>query len=88
MRIVSLNAWGGRLFEAMTDWLADVQPDVLCLQEVVFAPGSPSAWLDYRDGDLVLPQRADVIRDREQAVDAAVSKAKQMIDQMGARLFN
>jgi hypothetical protein len=31
--------------------------------------------------------RADVIRDRDQAVEAAVAKAKQMIDQMGARIF-
>ncbi|MEC7298445.1 MAG: endonuclease/exonuclease/phosphatase family protein, partial [Pseudomonadota bacterium] len=68
MRIVSLNAWGGRLSEEMSAWLADVQPDVLCLQEVVFAPGSPSAWLDYRDGDTVLPQRADVMRDVSRAL--------------------
>lgn len=32
--------------------------------------------------------RADVIRDRDQAIEAAVAKAKQMIDQMGDRLFN
>lgn len=31
--------------------------------------------------------RADVIRDRDQAAEAAVAKARQMIDQMGARLF-
>lgn len=32
--------------------------------------------------------RADVIRDRDTANEAAVSKAKQMIDQMGERLFD
>lgn len=32
--------------------------------------------------------RADVIRDADEAKDAAISKAKQMIDQMGHRLFN
>ncbi|EAQ03846.1 hypothetical protein OB2597_11401 [Pseudooceanicola batsensis HTCC2597] len=68
MRIVSLNAWGGRLFEEMVAWIAEVQPDILCLQETVFAPGSPSAWLDYRDGDTVLPQRADVLRDVSRAL--------------------
>lgn len=31
--------------------------------------------------------RADVIRDRDEAVSAAVRKAKQMIDTQGARLF-
>ncbi|WP_323770419.1 HlyU family transcriptional regulator [Antarctobacter sp.] len=32
--------------------------------------------------------RADVIRDAHEAADASIRKAKQMIDQMGARLFN
>jgi hypothetical protein len=63
MRIVSLNAWGGRLIEDMVAWLDEVQPDILCLQEVVYAPDSPSAWLDYRDDGANLPQRANVIRD-------------------------
>lgn len=63
MKIVSLNAWGGRLFEQLSDYLANEQPDVLCLQEVVYAPGSPSAWLDYRDDGQNLPQRADMLRD-------------------------
>ena len=31
--------------------------------------------------------RADVIRDREEAEEASVRKAKQMIDEQGARLF-
>ena len=31
--------------------------------------------------------RADLIRDRDEAVEAAIAKAKQMIDQQGARLF-
>ena len=68
MKVVSLNAWGGRLFEEMTDWLAQEQPDVLCLQEVVYAPGSPSAWLEYRDDGMALPQRADVLRDVSRAL--------------------
>ncbi|SNS36961.1 HlyU family transcriptional regulator [Antarctobacter heliothermus] len=32
--------------------------------------------------------RADLIRDADEAVDASIRKAKQMIDQMGARLFD
>ncbi|KUF09263.1 HlyU family transcriptional regulator [Pseudoponticoccus marisrubri] len=32
--------------------------------------------------------RADMLRDREEAETASVNKAKQMIDQMGARLFD
>ena len=31
--------------------------------------------------------RADVIRDREEAEQASIRKAKQMIDEQGARLF-
>lgn len=32
--------------------------------------------------------RADLLRDRDEACEAAVRKAKQMIDQMGERLFD
>lgn len=32
--------------------------------------------------------RADVMRDRDEAVEAAVRKAKQLIDQQGERLFD
>lgn len=32
--------------------------------------------------------RADMIRDADEAADASIRKAKQMIDQMGARLFD
>lgn len=31
--------------------------------------------------------RADMLRDRDEAEEASIRKAKQMIDQMGARLF-
>lgn len=31
--------------------------------------------------------RADVIRDRDEAVEASIRKAKQMIDEQGSRLF-
>ncbi|MBV6635237.1 MAG: hypothetical protein KI788_04965 [Mameliella sp.] len=32
--------------------------------------------------------RADMIRDRDEAEEASIRKAKQMIDQMGIRLFD
>lgn len=60
MRLVCLNAWGGVLHGALLEWLARVQPDMLCLQEVVHTPDAQSDWLTYRDGDHVLPQRANL----------------------------
>ncbi|KPP93690.1 MAG: hypothetical protein HLUCCA08_05800 [Rhodobacteraceae bacterium HLUCCA08] len=32
--------------------------------------------------------RADLLRDRDEAVEAAIRKAQQMIDQLGARIFD
>jgi hypothetical protein len=32
--------------------------------------------------------RADILRDRDGAVEASVAKARQMIDQLGERLFD
>ncbi|MHC2215618.1 exonuclease III [Rhizobium leguminosarum] len=40
MRIISLNAWGGRLHEALITYVTEADPDVLCLQEVLRAPGT------------------------------------------------
>ncbi|WP_181704251.1 endonuclease/exonuclease/phosphatase family protein [Chthonobacter albigriseus] len=60
MRILSLNAWGGRLHEPLMDYIAAVDADVLCLQEVTRTHASGFGWLAYRDGDLVLPQRANL----------------------------
>lgn len=57
LRIISLNAWGGRLHEALIEYVAAADPDVLCLQEVLRAPGTRSGWSIYRDGDVELPQR-------------------------------
>jgi endonuclease/exonuclease/phosphatase family metal-dependent hydrolase len=58
MKIMSLNGWGGKLHEALSAYLEMASPDVLCLQEVVHSPVAGKPWLDYRDGDHVLPQRA------------------------------
>lgn len=58
-----LNGWGGTLHDDLCAYLAREMPDVLCLQEVVHTPATAKAWLTYRDGDHVLPQRANFHRD-------------------------
>ena len=63
MRIICLNGWGGKLHEALAAYIRAASPDVLCLQEVVHTPASDKEWLDYRDADHILPQRANFFRD-------------------------
>lgn len=63
MQIMCLNGWGGKLHEPLVAYLRQASPDVLCLQEVVHSPASEKNWLTYRDGDHVLPQRANFFRD-------------------------
>lgn len=63
MRIVSLNAWGGRLWPELSGYLAAEAPDVLCLQEVIHSPVPAPDWLDYRDDGAHLPQRDHLFRD-------------------------
>jgi endonuclease/exonuclease/phosphatase family metal-dependent hydrolase len=63
MKIMSLNGWGGTLQEHLIPYIHDTSPDVLCLQEVVHTPTCHKDWLTYRDGDHVLPQRANFFRD-------------------------
>jgi endonuclease/exonuclease/phosphatase family metal-dependent hydrolase len=63
MRIMCLNGWGGKLHDGLAAYLLEMSPDVLCLQEVVHTPASEKDWLDYRDGDHILPQRANFFRD-------------------------
>ena len=63
MRIMCLNGWGGKLHDRLIPYLQDTSPDVLCLQEVVHSPETDADWLTYRDGDHVLPQRANFFRD-------------------------
>src|SRR3989338_4612567 len=38
IRIVSLNCWGGRVHEPLLDFLQNVDADILCLQEMYYAP--------------------------------------------------
>lgn len=63
MRIVSLNAWGGKVWPALRDWIAATAPDVLCLQEVTRALAPGPDWLVYRDAERTLDQRADLFAD-------------------------
>ncbi|WP_210528329.1 endonuclease/exonuclease/phosphatase family protein [Rubellimicrobium arenae] len=63
MRIICLNGWGGTLWDELDGYLRAEQPDVLCLQEVVHTPAAMTGWLTYRDGDHVLPQRANLFRE-------------------------
>lgn len=63
MKIMCLNGWGGKLHKDLLPYLETATPDVLCLQEVVHSPESQKDWLTYRDGDHVLPQRANFFRD-------------------------
>lgn len=59
MRLICLNGWGGKLHESLLAFLAEADPDVLCLQEVVHTPSTNRGWLTYRDGGKELPQRAN-----------------------------
>ena len=68
MRIVSLNAWGGRLYEPLMPYLIDVDADVLCLQEVVRTHDAESDWLVYRDHGMELQQRANLFEELKAAL--------------------
>lgn len=63
MRIVSLNAWGGREWSALSDWVPRVGSDILCLQEVIRAPVASPEWLEYKDPFRTLSQRSDLYAD-------------------------
>lgn len=60
VKIVSLNAWGGALTDELLAYLVAVDADVVCLQEVPRASSSAPRWLTYRDGDVEIPQRANL----------------------------
>lgn len=63
MQVMCLNGWGGKRHAPLLDYVQTHSPDVLCLQEVVHSPKSEKDWLTYRDGDHILPQRANFFRD-------------------------
>lgn len=62
MRIVSLNAWGGAMFDALASWLPSCDADVVCLQEVTRTAGL-RGWTTFADGERTLPQRANLFAD-------------------------
>lgn len=63
MKIVSLNAWGGQVWDRLGPWVSDLDVDVLCLQEVIRAPVPSPEWLHYTDAYRKLEQRADLFAD-------------------------
>ena len=68
MEIMCLNGWGGKLHETLLPYVQSAAPEILCLQEVVHSPASEKDWLTYRDGDHILPQRANFFRDVSKAL--------------------
>ncbi|QKG19990.1 endonuclease/exonuclease/phosphatase family protein [Actinomadura verrucosospora] len=62
MRIISLNAWGGAMFDDLAPWLDACGADVLCLQEVTHTPAL-GGWTRFDDADRSLPQRANLLTD-------------------------
>ncbi|GGM34924.1 metal-dependent hydrolase [Micromonospora sonchi] len=62
MRITSVNAWGGMLFDELVEWLPGAGAHVLCLQEVTRTAGL-TGWTRFSDGERKLPQRADLFDD-------------------------
>ena len=74
MRILCLNAWGGKLHGPLISYLQAADPDILCLQEITHSPDSGKDWLIYRDGDHVLDQRANLFRDIAAALPGHVGQ--------------
>lgn len=68
MRVLALNAWGGRLHDRLIPYITDANPDVLCLQEVTRTPTAKAKWLIYRDRSFELLQRADLFREVAEAL--------------------
>ncbi|MBX9451346.1 MAG: endonuclease/exonuclease/phosphatase family protein [Mesorhizobium sp.] len=73
MRLICLNGWGGKLHEPLLAFLAEADPDVLCLQEVVHTPSTNRGWLTYRDGGTDLPQRANFFAEVSSALRGHVT---------------
>ena len=61
MRILSLNAWGGAMFDELAAWLPTADADVVCLQEVTRS--AARGWTRFEDAERTLPQRADLFDD-------------------------
>jgi endonuclease/exonuclease/phosphatase family metal-dependent hydrolase len=59
MLVMCLNGWGGKLHDQLLSYVKLINPDVLCLQEVVHTPTAQHPVLMYRDGGFELHQRAN-----------------------------
>ena len=68
MKIICLNGWGGKLHKELLAYIDTEQPDVLCLQEVVHSPSAAKDWLEYRDDEHLLQQRANFFSDVARAL--------------------
>jgi endonuclease/exonuclease/phosphatase family metal-dependent hydrolase len=89
MRIMSLNAWGGAVFDTLAAWLPTTGADVLCLQEVTRTPGA-EGWTQFSDDERTLPQRANLFDDVGTLLPAhagvfLASDAGPVIDRHGVR---
>ena len=62
MRIVSLNAWGGAVFDSLIEWLPRCGADIVCLQEITCTAGL-DGWTRFDDGERTVPQRANLFDD-------------------------
>ncbi|OZC61778.1 endonuclease [Rhodococcus sp. 15-725-2-2b] len=62
MKIISINAWGGAMFDELVAWLDTVDAEVICLQEVTRTPHR-SGWATFADGERTLPQRLNLFDD-------------------------
>lgn len=47
IRVVSINIWGGRVYDTLMEYLPQVNADVYCLQEVYNAPVPLPEWLTF-----------------------------------------
>lgn len=89
MHIVSVNAWGGVLLDELLAWVAEVDADVLCLQEMTQTPDL-HGWTHFSDDARELPQRADLVADVAAVLPGhvpwfAVSDSGPVLDAAGRR---
>lgn len=63
MRILSLNCWGGQIYDELLPYLKSAGADVFCLQEVLRSPTRSGGWHVYRDGPVELQQRPDLFHE-------------------------
>lgn len=49
MKLVQLNAWGGRLGAQVKDLLIAENPDIVCLQEIIDVEGHPGLFTSLRE---------------------------------------